>query len=85
MQTLAEPSAKELRFLGFAADVVLDRCTPRDDKGHGAVYAPWLVVDNPLSTGPADKYVVAPPAGFVAGVIAGTDTKAGGGVTKACE
>ena len=83
MQTLAEPSAKELRFLGFAADVVLDRCTPRDDKGHGAVYAPWLIVDNPLSTGPADKYVVASPAGFVAGVIAGTDTKAGGGVHKA--
>lgn len=83
MQTLAEPSAKELRFLGFAADVVLDRCTPRDDKGHGAVYAPWLVVDNPLSTGPSDKYVVAPPAGYVAGVIAGTDNKAGGGVHKA--
>ena len=83
MQTLAEPSAKELRFLGFAADVVLDRCTPRDDKGHGAVYAPWLIVDNPLSTGPADKYVVASPSGFVAGVIAGTDTKAGGGVHKA--
>jgi len=83
MQTLAEPSAKELRFLGFAADVVLDRCTPRDDKGHGAVYAPWLVVDNPLSTGPSDKYVVAPPAGYVAGVIAGTDSKAGGGVHKA--
>ena len=83
MQTLAEPSAKELRFLGFAADVVLDRCTPRDDKGHGAVYAPWLVVDNPLSTGPNDKYVVAPPAGYVAGVIAGTDSKAGGGVHKA--
>ncbi len=83
MQTLPEPSAKELRFLGFAADVVLDRCTPRDDKGHGAVYSPWLIVDNPLSTGPADKYVVAPPAGFVAGVIAGTDNKAGGGVHKA--
>ncbi len=83
MQTLPEPSAKELRFLGFAADVVLDRCTPRDDKGHGAVYSPWLIVDNPLSTGPSDKYVVAPPAGFVAGVIAGTDNKAGGGVHKA--
>jgi len=83
MQTLPEPSAKELRYLGFAAAVVLDRCTPRDDKGHGAVYAPWLIVDNPLSTGPSDKYVIAPPAGFVAGVIAGTDSKAGGGVHKA--
>ena len=83
MQTLPEPSAKELRYLGFASDVVLDRCTPRDDKGHGAVYAPWLIVDNPLSTGPSDKYIIAPPAGFVAGVIAGTDSKAGGGVHKA--
>jgi uncharacterized protein len=83
MQTLPEPSAKELRYLGFASDIVLDRCTPRDDKGHGAVYAPWLIVDNPLSTGPSDKYIIAPPAGFVAGVIAGTDSKAGGGVHKA--
>jgi hypothetical protein len=83
LQTLAEPVAKELRFLGFSADVVLDRCTPRDDKGHGAVYAPWLIVDNPLSTGPSDKYIVAPPAGYVAGVIAGTDSRAGGGVHKA--
>jgi hypothetical protein len=83
MQTLEAPVAKELRFLGFAADVVLDRCTPRDDKGHGAVYSPRLIVDNPLSTGPSDKYIVAPPAGFVAGVIAGTDNKAGGGVHKA--
>jgi hypothetical protein len=83
LQTLAEPSAKELRFLGFAADVVLDRCTPRDDKGHGAVYSPWLIVDNPMSTGSTDKYVIAPPSGYVAGVIAGTDSKAGGGVHKA--
>ena len=49
LQVLPEPVANELRFGGFAADVVLDRCTPRDDKGHGAVYAPWLIVDNPLS------------------------------------
>lgn len=83
LQTLAEPAAKELRFLGFSADIVLDRCTPRDDKGHGAVYSPWLIVDNPLSTGPADKYIIAPPGGYVAGVIAGTDTRAGGGVHKA--
>jgi hypothetical protein len=83
MQTLAEPVAKELRFLGFAADVVLDRCTPRDDKGHGAVYAPWLIVDNPLSTGASDKYIISSPGGHVAGVIAGTDTRSGGGVHKA--
>jgi len=77
MQTLEAPVAKELRFLGFAADVVLDRCTPRDDKGHGACYAPWLIVDNPLSTGPSDKYIVSSPSGFVAGVIAGTDNRSG--------
>ena len=83
LQVLAEPTANELRFGGFAADVVLDRCTPRDDKGHGAVYAPWLIVDNPLSSSAKDKYIIASPSGFVAGVIAGTDTKAGGGVHKA--
>jgi uncharacterized protein len=83
LQVLSEPVANELRFMGFAADVVLDRCTPRDDKGHGAVYAPWFICDNPLSVSAKDKYVVAPPAGFIAGVIAGTDNKAGGGVHKA--
>ena len=83
LQTLAEPVASELRFGGFAADVVLDRCTPRDNSGYGACYAPWLICDNPLATGLADKYIITPPSGFVAGVIAGTDTKAGGGVHKA--
>ena len=83
LEVLAEPAANELRFMGFAADVVLDRCTPRDEKGHGAVYAPWLIVDNPLSVSAQDKYVVASPSGFIAGVIAGTDNKSGGGVHKA--
>jgi hypothetical protein len=83
LQVLGAPVSQELRFLGFAADKVLDRCTPRDDKGHGAVYAPWLIVDNPLSVSAADKYVISPPGGHVAGVIAGTDTRAGGGVHKA--
>jgi hypothetical protein len=83
LQVLPEPVSGELRFGGFAADVVLDRCTARDDKGHGAVYAPWLIVDNPLSVSSKDKYVIASPAGHVAGVIAGTDTRAGGGVHKA--
>jgi hypothetical protein len=83
LEVLAEPAANELRFMGFQADVVLDRCTPRDEKGHGAVYAPWLIVDNPLSVSPKDKYVVASPSGFIAGVIAGTDNKSGGGVHKA--
>ena len=83
LQTLEAPAASELRFGGFAADVVLDRCTPRDTSGYGACYAPWFITDNPLATGMSDKYIITPPAGFIAGVIAGTDNKAGGGVHKA--
>jgi len=73
----------ELRFNGYSADALLDRCVPRDDSGYGAAYAPWLVVDNPSSTSPGDKYIIIPPSGHVAGVIAATDLKAGGGVHKA--
>lgn len=80
---LSEPSISELRFQGFSSDAVLDRCTPRDEAGHGATYGPWIVVENPISTGSHDRYVVAPPGGHVVGVIAGTDMKAGGGVHKA--
>jgi hypothetical protein len=83
LQTLAAPVASELRFGGFAADIVLDRCTPRDTSGYGACYSPWFITDNPLATGLSDKYIITPPAGFIAGVIAGTDNKAGGGVHKA--
>lgn len=83
LQFLSEPQANELRYLGFSKDEVLDRCTPRDDTGHGATYGPWLVVENPISTGPQDRYVIAPPGGHVVGVIAGTDLRAGGGVHKA--
>jgi hypothetical protein len=83
LQTLASPQSAELRFSGYAADEILDRSVPRDTSGYGASYAPWLVVDNPLSTGPHDRYVIAPPSGHVAGVIAATDLKPGGGVHKA--
>ncbi len=83
LQTVPTPAATELRFLGYSADEVLDRSVPRDDTGHGGAYSPWLVVDNPLSTGPHDRYVICPPAGHVAGVIAATDNKGGGGVHKA--
>ena len=40
--------------------------------GFGAAYGPWFVCDNPVSVGPHDRYVIAPPAGFIAGVIAET-------------
>lgn len=83
LQTLDSAKAAELRFLGYANDELLDRTIPRDDTGYGAAYGPWLIVDNPLSTGSHDRYVVAPPAGHIAGVIAATDLKAGGGVHKA--
>jgi phage tail sheath protein FI len=83
LETTDSPESKELRFLGFANDELLDRTIPRDDVGHGAAYGPWLIVDNHLSTGPHDRYVIAPPAGHVAGVIASTDLRAGGGVHKA--
>jgi len=83
LQTLPTPQSAELRFSGYGADELLDRAIPRDTSGYGASYAPWLIVDNPLSTGPDDRFVVAPPSGHVAGVIAATDLKPGGGVHKA--
>lgn len=83
LEFLPEATMTGLRFQGFSADEVLDRCTPRDDTGFGGAYGPWLVVENPISTGSHDKYVIAPPGGHVVGVIAGTDLKAGGGVHKA--
>lgn len=83
LETVEKPQQSELRYAGYSADEILDRCVPRDDTGFGAAYGPWLVVDNPLSTSPADRYVIAPPSGHVAGVIAATDLKPGGGVHKA--
>jgi Phage tail sheath protein subtilisin-like domain/Phage tail sheath C-terminal domain len=83
LETLPTNEPSELRFLGFANDTLLDQTVPRDDNGYGGAYGPWLVVENPLSTGPHDRYVVSPPSGFAAGVIAFTDLKAGGGVHKA--
>jgi hypothetical protein len=83
LETMPYPKSSELRFLGYANDELLDRAIPRDDTGFGAAYGPWLIVENPLSTGPHDRYVVAPPSGHVAGVIAGTDLSPSGGVHKA--
>lgn len=81
--TMPTPKSTEMRFSGYAADEMLDRAVPRDTSGYGAAYAPWLIVDNPLSTGPHDRFVCAPPSGHVCGVIAATDLKPGGGVQKA--
>lgn len=83
LQTLGTPKVTELRFGGYSADELLDRTIPRDDTGYGAAYGPWIVVDNPQSTGSHDRYVICPPSGHMAGVIAATDLKPGGGVHKA--
>lgn len=83
LEATASPQTGELRFSGYSADELLDRVVPRDDTGFGAAYGPWIVVDNPVSTGPHDRYLIAPPSGHVAGVIAATDLKADGGVHKA--
>ena len=83
LDAVPSPHFTELRFQGFSADTLLDRVIPRDSVGHGAAYGPWLVVENPVCTTPGDKYLIAPPSGHVAGVIAATDLKPGGGVHKA--
>ena len=82
LQTVGGAEIQELRFRKLD-DTLLSTVVARDDAGHGGAYAPWLVVDNPNATGLADRYVIAPPSGFVAGLIAATDDKAGGGVHKA--
>jgi phage tail sheath protein FI len=82
LQAIGSPEVSELRFRKME-DTLLSECVPRDDVGHGAAYGPWVVADNPNTTGLSDRYVIAPPSGFVAGLIAATDDKAGGGVHKA--
>jgi hypothetical protein len=51
-----------------------DLAPPFADRGHAAVYLPWLVVRDPLD--PA-TLVVAPPSGAVAGIYARVDTTRG--------
>lgn len=82
LETISAPEINELRFRGLT-DTVLSECVPRDEVGHGAAYGPWLIVDNPFASGIDDRYTVAPPSGFIAGLIAATDGKPGGGVHKA--
>lgn len=84
LEVREEVDALELRFSGFANDELLSLAVPRDDRGYGAAYGPWLVIDNPRSIGPQDRFVVCPPSGHIAGMIVATDLKgAGGGVHKA--
>lgn len=83
LQAMSSPESTELRFSGYAQQEVLDEAVPRDTFGYGAAYGPWVVVENPLSTGAHDRYVVAPPSGHIAGMIAATDLRPGAGVHKA--
>jgi hypothetical protein len=82
LEAIGSPEMAELRYRKLD-DTLLSTVTPRDDVGHGACYAPWVICDNPNSSGIHDRYLIAPPAGFVAGLIGATDEKAGGGVHKA--
>lgn len=84
METLSSPDARELRDQSaLSQESVLGAALPRDDRGFGAGYAPWVVVDNPHAVGHHDRYMLAPPAGHIAGMICGTDLRPGGGVQKA--
>jgi hypothetical protein len=82
LETIGAPSVSELRFRAMT-DTLLSEVVPRDEPGHGGAYAPWVVTENPATTGLGDRYIVAPPSGFVAGLIAATDDKPGAGVHKA--
>lgn len=49
----------------FASSSFLSRSNPGGHLDYSA-FGPWLIVDNPLSSGPRDRFVVAPPSGHVA-------------------
>lgn len=83
VETLSTTDARELRDQSFTAESVLDVALPRDDRGFGAGYGPWVVVDNPHAVGQHDRYMLAPPSGHIAGMSCGTDLRPGGGVQKA--
>jgi len=75
MDFLAKPEVPELRH--NPDDIQMDSCVPRDNTGHGAAYAPWFIVANPLASGADDAFVVAPPSGFMAGAYAANDNRIG--------
>ncbi len=47
------------------------------DRGFAALYYPWLVVPDPMSTGPVSRTLLVPPSGAIAGVYARTDGERG--------
>jgi len=54
---------------------------PTDAGGFGAVYGPWLWVANPASTRLSERYILAPPSGHVAGMLARIDDSCSDGIT----
>ena len=47
------------------------------DRGFAALYYPWLIVRDPLSSGPLPRTMTVPPSGAIAGVYARTDQERG--------
>jgi phage tail sheath protein FI len=47
------------------------------DSGYGALYWPWIVVDDPAATGTGPPLVTVPPSGHIAGIMARTDGQVG--------
>ena len=45
--------------------------------GHGALYWPWIVVDDPAAAAGAPPVVTVPPSGHVAGIMARSDGEVG--------
>ena len=74
------PTDREPHSERPVGDAGLDSFIIHDESGFGAAFGPWLLVDNPSSLTPDERYVLAPPSGHVAGAIAGSDLATGGGV-----
>jgi len=47
------------------------------DSAFAAFYYPWIKVDNPLTSGPADAEIMVPPSGHIAGVWSRVDDTRG--------
>lgn len=47
------------------------------DSAFAAFYYPWIAVDNPVASGPADAEVMVPPCGHIAGVWSRVDDTRG--------
>jgi phage tail sheath protein FI len=47
------------------------------ESGYGALYWPWIVVDDPAATGAGPPLTTVPPSGHIAGIMARTDGQVG--------